>query len=393
MVIRAFAVVALVAVACAGLASAAPRPAKPRVLGPRRTADRTPTFRFVSSERGLPGHALRFRCALGAARFHSCPRRYTPTLRFGRHLLRVIAVDPRGRRSPTTTIVVRVVKRPAGPARADQTFRIGGAPYNVAYGLGSLWVTVERALLRLDPVTGAVQARVEVGGRPWSIAIAESVVWVGNLLNETIAAVEPRTNTLTRRIVLDGAAPVGVAVGGGALWAANNDDDRVWRLDPATGAILSVAHVGDSHEFVGYSEGRVWVASEDGTIAQLDAVTGAVTKTIATGSDADYLGFSPGSVWVSNYASPFLWRIDAASGTIAQRLLIGYGAQGVEDDGSTLWVAMYRTGFVLQVDRATGAIRKRFEVGRKPRGLTIALGSVWVANSASDTISRIGLSR
>jgi streptogramin lyase len=159
---------------------------------------------------------LRFRCALGAARFHSCPGRYTPTLRVGRHLLRVLAVDPRGRTSPTTTIVVRIVKRPAGPAHSDQTFRVGSAPYNVAYGFGSLWVSVEAALVRLDPATGAVQARVAVGGRPWGIAIAKSVVWVGNQFNETIAAVDPHTNAVARQIVLDGAAPVAVAVGGGA---------------------------------------------------------------------------------------------------------------------------------------------------------------------------------
>jgi YVTN family beta-propeller protein len=275
---------------------------------------------------------------------------------------------------------------------ANGSFRVGPAPYNVAYGFGSLWVAVERALVRLDPATGAIQSRIEVGGRPWGIEIAQSAVWVGNQDNQTISAVDPGTNTVTRRIVLDG-APVGVAVGGGALWAASNSDDRVWRLDPTTGAILGVTHVGDSHEFIGYSEGRVWVASEDGTIGELDAATGHLTKTLAAGSDADYLGFSPGSVWVSNYASPYLWRIDAASGRIAQRLLIGFNAQGVQDDGSRLWVAMYRTGFVYQVDRATGAIRKRFQVGRRPRGLTIALGSVWVANMTSNTISRIRLSR
>jgi outer membrane protein assembly factor BamB len=70
-------------------------------------------------------------------------------------------------------------------------------------------------------------------------------------------------------------------VGPTGLWAANNIDDRVWRLDPTTGAILGVAHVGDGHEFVAYSEGRVWVASEDGTTAQLDAATGAVTRASA----------------------------------------------------------------------------------------------------------------
>jgi YVTN family beta-propeller protein len=384
--------VALVAAVGVGSASAAPRPSKPRVLGPRQTTDRTPTFRFVSSEHGLSNRALRFRCALDAGRLRPCPRRYTPTLGLGRHRLRVVAVDPRGRTSPTTTAVVRVLKRTPGPARPDQTIRVAGAPYNVIYGFGSLWAAVDRTLVRLDPTTGAVQARIEVGGRPWGLVIGDGAVWVGNLFSTTVVAVDPGTNAVSRRIVLDG-SPVGVAVGGGAGWATSYTDDRVWRFDLATGEILSVTHVGDTHEFVGYSEGRVWVASENGTVAQLDAATGAVTKTIATGLDADYLGFSPGSVWVSNYASSFLWRLDASTGAIAQRISIGYGAQGVVDDGTALWVAMYNSGFVLKVDRASGKILERFRVGDKPRGVTIALGSVWVANSASNTISRIGLNR
>src|SRR5262245_7128435 len=124
-------IVALVAAVGVGSASAAPRPSKPRVVGPRRTSDRTPTFRFVSSESGLPGRALRFRCALDASRLRPCLRRYKPTLRLGLHRLRVVAVDPHGRRSPTTTVVIRVLKRSAGPARPDQTIRVAGAPYNV----------------------------------------------------------------------------------------------------------------------------------------------------------------------------------------------------------------------------------------------------------------------
>jgi hypothetical protein len=67
-------------------------------------------------------------------------------------------------------------------------------------------------------------------------------------------------------------------------------------------------------------------------------------------------------------------------------------AQGVEDDGRSLWVALYKASLVLRVDRATGKIQKSYKVGQLPRGLTVALGSVWVANSASGTISRIGLS-
>lgn len=391
-VVRAFAVTLLVTAACAASAATAPHPAKPHVLGPRRTADRTPTFRFTSSEPGVLRRALRFRCALDSRRFRRCGRRYTPTLRLGRHVLRVIAVDPRGRRSSVARIVVRIVPTPPAPARPDQTIQVGHAPYNVAFGFGSLWVPIDGTVVRLDPATGAVQARVNVGGRPWGVIAGEGVVWTGNLDNQSIAEVDPFTNTVLRQFRLPG-SPVGVAFGAGALWAANNDNDEVWRVDPASGA-FTTTHVGDRHEFIGFSEGRVWVASEDGTIGQLDPATGAVVKTVSAGSDADYLGFSPGSVWVSNYASPYVWRIDAATGTIVKRLNIGSAsAQGVQDDGTSLWVALYNSGLVLQLDRATGAVRKRFRVGKKPRGLTIAAGSVWVANSTSGTISRIALGR
>jgi streptogramin lyase len=384
-------VASLVTAACAA-AAAAPRPAKPHILGPRRTADRTPTFRFTSSEPGVPRRALAFRCSLEGRRFRHCGRRYTPTLRAGSHVLRVIAVDPGGRRSPAARVVVRIVKAPPAPARPDQTIQVGHAPYNVAFGSGSLWVPIDGELVRLDPASGAVQARIAVGGRPWGVVAADGVVWEGNLDNQRIAKVDPGTNTVVRQIVLPG-SPVGVAVGAGALWAANNDSDEVWRIDPDSGE-FTTTHVGDRHEFIGFSEGRVWVASENGTIGQLDTATGALVKTISAGSDADYLGFSPGSVWVSNYASPYLWRIDAATGTIGQRLNIGSaGAQAVQDDGTSLWVAMYNTGLVLKLDRATGAVRKRFRVGKKPRGLTIAAGSIWIANSASGTISRIALGR
>jgi streptogramin lyase len=386
----------------AGTASAGPlvpakdgvdQPAAPRILGPRHTTDRTPTFRFVSHEAGVRSSAIRFRCAIDRKRLHGCPRRYTPTLQLGQHTLRVRAVDPRGRTSRTSIARVSVA-RPI--PHADQTIRVGEAPYNMAAGFGSVWVTVNRGLVRLDPVTGAVVARIEIGGRPWGVAVGEGAVWVGNYTNGTVTRIDPATNTVVWRVTLNAsvgeASPVGVAAGGGAVWAADRSSDLVWRLDPATGAILNTAHVGDAHEFIGVGEGAVWVSSEDGTVGELDPVTGSLTRSIAAGSDADFLGFSPGSVWVTNYRTEFLWRIDPATGAIAAKLRIGGGgAQGVAFDGSSLWVAMYNSGEAVRVDPTSGRVRGRVRVGDKPRGLVIAAGSVWVANSTSGTVSRIRL--
>ena len=365
------------------------QPSKPRILGPRRTTDRTPTFRFVSHEAGV--RSVRFRCAVDKSRLRPCPSRYTPRLALGRHTLRVRAFDPRGRLSPPTSARVSVV-RPL--PRADQTIRVGTDPYNVAEGFGSVWVTVSGGLVRLDPATGDVVARIDLGGRPWGVATAGGAVWIANETDGTITRVDPSTNAIVWRARLDTdplptTSPVGVAFGGGSLWAADRGSDRVWQLDPATGAILGVAHVGDAHEFVGFAEGGVWVSSEDGTVGRLDPASGAVTKLIAAGNDADFLGFSPGSVWVTNYRSEFLWRIDPATGAVAAKLDIGTGAQGVAFDGSSLWIAMYNRAEVLRVDLATGRVQRRVRVGVKPRGVVVSAGSVWVANSTSGTVSRI----
>src|SRR5262249_30791373 len=200
----------LVAASCVSAAAAAQRPAKPRVLGARRTADRTPTFRFVSSEPGTSSRALHFRCSV-FGRLHPCPRRSTPRLRIGRPVLRVLAVDPTGRRSPTARIIVRILEPPPAPARPDQTISVGSAPYNVAYGFGSLWVPVDREVVRLDPATGAIQARVPVGARPWGVTFGADVVWVGNLDNQMVAAIDPRTNSVGRQFRLP-RPPVGAAV-------------------------------------------------------------------------------------------------------------------------------------------------------------------------------------
>jgi len=387
-------VVASVGASAAALAVSWDRtaqPTKPRIIGPRDTTDRTPSFRFVSHEAGFRDRALRFRCGVDRKRPHGCPRRYTLRLNVGRHLLRVRAVDPEGRRSSASSAQVNVI-RPL--PRADRTIRVGSEPYNVAEGFGSVWVTVARGLVRLDPATGAVIARIDVGGRPWGVATGGGAVWIANQEDSTVSRIDPSTNAIVWRARLDqdplsSPSPVGVTIGGGSVWAADNGSDKVWRLDPGTGQILGVAHIGDSHEFVGFGEGVVWVASENGTVGRIDPTSGAVTKLITAGSDADFLGFSPGAVWVTNYQTGSLFRLDPATGDVAAKFEIGAGAQGVAFDGSSLWVAKYNYAQVLRVDPATGRVQRRVRIGLKPRGVAVAGGSVWVANSRSGTVSQI----
>jgi DNA-binding beta-propeller fold protein YncE len=100
-----------------GLAAAGP--ATPGVTGPTRTQPGTRTYVFSSAEKGVPSAKLRFRCALDSAALHACPRTLTLALTAGKHVLRVQAVDPAGRRSPVRGLTIVVYA--AAPRLSVQT--------------------------------------------------------------------------------------------------------------------------------------------------------------------------------------------------------------------------------------------------------------------------------
>ena len=88
-------------------ASATSRPTAPKVAGARtaRTGKKY-VYVFSSHERGVPGSKLRFACSLDRPKLRACPRRLTETLGAGKHVLRVQAIDPAGRRSAVSRITI-----------------------------------------------------------------------------------------------------------------------------------------------------------------------------------------------------------------------------------------------------------------------------------------------
>ncbi|HSS41859.1 MAG TPA: hypothetical protein VLK37_04830 [Solirubrobacterales bacterium] len=77
---------------------------------PGRTADRTPTFRFTSSEPGS-----RFECKLDRKGFRSCASPFTvKRLALGAHRFQVRAVDREGTRDPTPAAYGFRIIRPKG---------------------------------------------------------------------------------------------------------------------------------------------------------------------------------------------------------------------------------------------------------------------------------------
>jgi hypothetical protein len=118
----------------------------------------------------------------------------------------------------------------------------GDAPERMVLAAGSLWVTGRGTdLLRVDPETGAVQARIEVGAGAIDLAAAGGRVVVfaptdaddqrGLPVVERVLAVDPATNGIvdtvrtTGRVVLDG-----LVSDGSSIWLADTAVGRLYRL-------------------------------------------------------------------------------------------------------------------------------------------------------------------
>src|SRR3954447_6689188 len=191
--------------------------------------------------------------------------------------------------------------------RLGQSVRVGAlSPFAaqhsgpIAVGAGSVWVSNgDSAIMRVDPSTSAVKARINVGNEPSGIAVGDGAVWVADDEDATVSRIDPDTNGVTATVPV-GRGASGIAVGDGAVWVAQTLDDSVARIDPSANAVTSTVPVGHAPTGVAAAGGSVWVAnSQSGTISRIDQAKGTVVSTTSTGQSPAGVAVSGGLVWVS----------------------------------------------------------------------------------------------
>jgi YVTN family beta-propeller protein len=152
----------------------------------------------------------------------------------------------------------------------------------------SVWVCCkgDAAVLRLNPLTGAVVATIPVGYYPESITIdAAGNPWVTFPTRNKVARLNPATNTVAAEYDVT-SAPQSICLGlDGSLWVSAAD--AVVRLNAATGAEIARVSVGLFPWGVACNpvSGEIWVALSGQDVLQvIDPATNTVVKTRNTGT-------------------------------------------------------------------------------------------------------------
>lgn len=157
----------------------------------------------------------------------------------------------------------------------------GGGP--LASGFGAVWAldTATSDLLRVDPATRAVRARIPVGAQPF-VQTAAGAVWVlsvGRLLR-----IDPATNRVSARLALPPAAqgPGVLLSTAGSVWLATAQ--ILLRLDPKRVAIrrtIDLTADGFQATSAVAGGGTLYVGRADGRLLAFDARSGARVSDVA----------------------------------------------------------------------------------------------------------------
>jgi DNA-binding SARP family transcriptional activator/ABC-type transport system substrate-binding protein len=218
----------------------------------------------------------------------------------------------------------------------------------IARGADSLWVArqVEGDVLRLDPATGALRARVPVPNGPDALVHTPDGLWVAT--TDGVKRIDPATDDITASATVPGISS-NIVFGGGYVWVANGVEGTVSKID-GSGQIVATYDTGQGAARVSYADGTLWVANQDdGTVTGIDAVTGE-KRTIRFGHPLQTVAALPGRlVVVLNPGRTSEDAINALHGDVA-RLLVPH-ALGDPDPA----VGPPPNPFIFQVEHATCA--------------------------------------
>jgi serine/threonine protein kinase len=289
----------------------------------------------------------------------------------------------------------------AAPAHA---LAIGSPPDDVAPAAGGgAWATTAArgAVVRIDAPGERVSARAPVSGNPFRVVADADGVWAASSLKGEVTRIDPSTRRATTTVSLPGEI-FDVGLGAGAVWVTQRTGPGpltrkptvVTRIDTASGRVTGdSASVGRGPADVAVGQGAVWAADEDAaTVSRIDSVSGRlVGAPVRVGSKISGIAAGREGVWVVDDDAAAAHQINVKSGGVLKTVELGGRPVDVAVGGGRVWVVDSAANQLVEIDPRRGRVQKRIAVGGGPTAVAVDGRAVWVANATDSSVSRIGL--
>jgi DNA-binding beta-propeller fold protein YncE len=208
-----------------------------------------------------------------------------------------------------------IVRIDPGSDRLLATIPFPGQPFGLAFGPSGLWVTdwLNDSLSLIDPIQNrVVTTRAGFGGGPAGLLVTADAVWVSDSQADLVLRVDPHSLGVLARIPV-GRLPLAMAYFAGAVWVRNEKGSSVARIDPATNQVVTRIPVGfflgrDGQDGIGVTSHGLWVGGLD--LELIDPARARVTARVHHAAVA-VAGDGKDSLWTSDLGGTISHVVEA----------------------------------------------------------------------------------
>jgi YVTN family beta-propeller protein len=240
---------------------------------------------------------------------------------------------------------------------------------------------------------------------PSNVAVGEGAVWMLNTEDETVSRVDPETGEVVGTVDPPG-VPTDIAAGAGALWIGTspggdvNYTTEIARVDPDTGKVTRTVELPDSSDGedrgpvpgfprIAVGDGAIWAINPDESISRIDPETGRLVAKVPTPeTGARTLAAGDAGVWVLGWENAMV-RIEPRANRAQPPIELGSNfLPGIAVGGGAVW-ASSEEGQLWRVEPGPRPLTRTIEVGAGVQYVAYGDGVVWAANWNDGTVARV----
>lgn len=292
--------------------------------------------------------------------------------------------------------------RPLADLPVITKITVPAGPGWLGVGFGSVWLSKSQSklLLRIDPTTHQVVARIPVGPDPeLGIGFGLGSVWIADTKERSLRRIDPATNAVVRTYpVTISEEPEGsIGVGAGSVWLLTNDNGTdsgtLSRLDPATGKTIARIPVKAKSYTAMVAEDAVWITnSASASVQRIDTRTNQVVADIPVHAGPRFLASDKSGIWVWSQGDGSVAHIDPATNRVVATVLVGFPGPGGDlwvEDG-IVW-ASAEGAPINMIDPASNTLVKQFVGGKRMDTLRAGFGAVWVIEERAGKVWAVSI--
>ena len=284
---------------------------------------------------------------------------------------------------------------PALPRRVTARIPLGGVPAIAWDGTTTIWAAVWGggphllgSLIAVDTATGTAgpPSMLPASHTPYLIAATASSVYVAG--GGAVMRIDPSTGKVIERRDV-GARMRALLAAQGRLWVTA-DGGRLVQLNPDTLGVVATRHVTGHPDAITTDAGSVLVTDDrDRTLTRMNIATGKVTGSTSIGANGagrpSQITVYAGSIWV--YEGTTVLRVATGALQLLDRVTVPGGGGSIAAGSGGVWVS--GDFGVARIDPATGALDTPVAVGQAGAAIATTGDAVWVVQRPTGTLLRL----